>query len=255
MKRLRRIVFSLALVACFVSVILLLNFTAPNPTGRRYSSRMPLSTRQGSANQIGLDGERVLSDDLRLPRNDAPDQLQCLCNKPGYSDPANCRVCIVSVQLTAAYRRPDFVAPAFIAESKNAQNLYYDSRDLQQITDFAMAARALKRPLWVYTRVNTNLDSEFYRIVESTGGGVVPYFTVAGYVDPMDTAASRVAFGSGIAIIVLGLWEFAARRVATPRVPSQPKSRTTQLDRAIDSVETSAKFTKESKERHRDKLD
>ncbi len=189
MKSLRRIILVLAFLAAILSIILLLNFTAPNPTGRRYSSRTPLSTGEGTAGQIGLAGERVLADDLHLPRNDAPDQLQCICNSPTYADLKNCRVCIVSAQLTSPYRRPDFVGRNFIAEAKNAQNLYYDSRDLAQITDFAMAARALNWPLWVYTRVNTNFDPEFLRIVRTTGGDVVPYFTVTGYSDPVDQAA------------------------------------------------------------------
>jgi hypothetical protein len=58
----------IALTAC---VVLLLNFTAPNPTGRRYSSESPLMTGQGSAQQIGLSAERVLARDLGIARNEA----------------------------------------------------------------------------------------------------------------------------------------------------------------------------------------
>ena len=213
-----------------------------------------MSTGQGNANQIGLDGERVLADDLHLPRNDAPDQLQCICNSPGYTDISNCRVCIVSAQLSAPYRRPDFVAPAFIAESKNAQNLFYDSRDLGQITDYTIAARALNRPLWVFTRVNTDVDPEFTRIVGTTGGGVVPYFTVPGYLDPIDQAAKNSLVPSITVIVVAGLWELVARRkpVAYTRTPRRS---TDLLQRATDAVTEAKKFAKDSKDRHKDKLD
>ena len=34
----------------------------------------------------------------------------------------------------------------------------------------------LGRPLWLYVRVNTDVDEKFYQLTESTGAGVVPYF-------------------------------------------------------------------------------
>jgi hypothetical protein len=37
--------------------------------------------------------------------------------------------------------------------------------------------------LWVYTRVNTNIDPELTSTAESTGSGVVLYFTVPDYID------------------------------------------------------------------------
>ncbi|HEX2621081.1 MAG TPA: hypothetical protein VHL11_13060 [Phototrophicaceae bacterium] len=46
MRTLRRLLLGTALIGIIVSVILLLNFTAPNPTGRRYSSAVPVTTRQ-----------------------------------------------------------------------------------------------------------------------------------------------------------------------------------------------------------------
>ncbi len=253
-KRIRRIIFVLALLTAIVSIILLLNFAAPNPTGRRYSSRVPLSTGQGSSGQIGLDGERVLADDLHLPRNDAPDQLQCICNSPTVADLKTCRVCIVSAQLTAPYRRPDFVAPNFIAEAKNAQNLYIDSRDLVQITDYAIAARALNRPLWVFTRVNTNIDPEFLRIVDTTGGGVVQYFTVAGYVDPVDQAARTGLEASSLVTVLIVLWGRIAHWKPAVR-PAIPRSRDDPLQRAMNAVEHTEKFAKDSKQLQRDRLD
>jgi hypothetical protein len=198
----QRIVVPLALVIGILSVVLVLNITAPNPTARRYSSEMPLTMGRASASQIGLDGERILANDLHLPRNDAPDQLQCICSSLTLTDPKNCRACIVAAPIAGVYRRPDFIGPDFIAESKNARNLLYESRDLGEISDYSVAARALQRPLWVFTRINTNIDPEFIRIVRTTGGDVVPYFTIPGYVDPVDQIAKTVLVGSIVVIVV-----------------------------------------------------
>lgn len=254
MRRFRRIILAAVFLTGAISVVLLLNFTASNPTGRRYSSRMPLTTGQGSAAQIGLAGELVLADDLRLPRNDAPDQLQCICNAQANVDSQNCRVCIASAPLSGAYRRPDFVAANFIAESKNAQNLYYDSRDLAQVNDFAMAAKALNRPLWVFTRVNTDLDAEFYQVVSSTGGGIVPYFTVPGYTDPIDRFA-QIGFGLSLAsmiLIVVSRRNGQRQSFAGAPAPRQPADPFTQANRSVNHAEN---FVKDSKDRQKNKLD
>jgi hypothetical protein len=222
---------------------------------------MPLTTGQGQSGAIGLSGERILAKDLHLPPNDSPDQLQCFCNSATHASappPKGCRVCLVSVQLTGPYRRPDFVARAFIAESKNAQNLYYENRDLQEITDYATAARAMNMPLWVFTRVNTNIDSEFTRVVNTTGGGVVPYFTVPGWVDPVNQAARIGLISSALVIAVFSLFGMFLRRglhirpVAAYHRPKNPKD---PLGRAVDSVDNLGNFTKKSKDTIKDKLD
>lgn len=221
MKSLWRILFTVSMGVIVVSVILLLNFTAPNPTGRRYSSEMPVTTGQGNAEQIGLSGERILSRDLGIPRNEEPDFRQCFCNylPPHHSapPPSECRVCIAQVQMTSSYRRPDFIGFNYIAESKNSRNLLYDGREVNQIGDYVLAARAMNKPLWIFIRVNTNIDPEFIRLAESTGGGVVPYFTVPGYVDPVDQAATAGLFigGAGAGLSVIGLtrpWRRFQRR-------------------------------------------
>jgi hypothetical protein len=224
----RRLAMLGALVSAFICIVLLLNFTAPNPTGRRYSSEIPVTTGEGTSQEIGISGERVLAKDLQLPRNENPDQLQCMCNSTNntYRPPLNeCRVCFAFAQLTSEYRRPDFVAPTFIAESKNAQNLFYERRDFTQIGDYAIGARALARPLWVFVRVNTYLDPEFYEIVEATGGGVVHYFTVQGYVDPVDYTAWRALAISVSIVVVMGLFEANAQGIAVFPARPTPKPR------------------------------
>ncbi len=226
MKNFWSVLFVLSVVVVVVSVTLLLNFTAPNPTGRRYSSESPTTTGQGTTEEIGLSGERILSRDLGLPRNDSPDFRQCICSQlpPHYGSPplSECRVCIAQVQLTASFRRPDFIGFDYIAESKNSNNLLYTGREVDQIGDYALAARAMNKPLWIFIRVNTNIDTEFIRLAESTGGGVVPYFTVPGYVDPIDQAATAGLFvgsaGAGLSLIGLTRpWRRFMRRKPTPK--------------------------------------
>ncbi len=164
MRLFRRLALVIALIVAVVCVVLLLNFTAPNPTGRRYSSTSPLTS--GSAQAIGLSAEQILSQDLRTPRNDDPDQRQCFCNNSNRT-PSECNVCVTSDPSISTYRRPDFVSANFIAESKNRQNLLYTYNDqVDQITDYVTEARLLHRPLWLYTRVNTLLAPQFYTLVE-----------------------------------------------------------------------------------------
>ncbi|MCS6835699.1 MAG: hypothetical protein NZ750_06760 [Anaerolineae bacterium] len=237
-----------------IAIILLLNFTAPNPTGRRYSSESPLTSGQGNSREIGLNGERILARDLGVPRNDLPDQRQCFCQDRYRSVPlpSECRVCMVYAVLeSSSHRRPDFVAPSFIAEVKNTQSLLYEQSDtLSQIGDYVISARAANRPLYLYTRVNTRLDPEFYQLVESTGGAVVHYFTVPGWVDPVDEAA-RLALGIGAGMFVLGfimpsrLPRFQRQqRQAKPRRADDPVSRTARKIDAMDDFVTRTKDNK-----------
>ncbi len=66
-KTVRRLLFPLALAGIILCGVLLLNFTASNPTHRRYSSQTPLTTGQGTGAKIGQDAERILSKDLGIP--------------------------------------------------------------------------------------------------------------------------------------------------------------------------------------------
>jgi hypothetical protein len=246
METFRRLSFLVALIVALISIVLLLNFTAPNPTGRRYSSASPQI--DGRAQDIGLSGEQILSQDLHLPRNDDPGQRECICNNPNVT--ANdCRVCIASDPSITTYRRPDFIGANFIAESKNRESLLYTYADqVDQISDYVTAAQVLKRPLWLYTRVDTRLDPEYYRLVESTGGGVIPYFTTPGYVDPVDQTARPILSFALVVIAVTGIWEIGVRRIPPPR----PEDPLTQAKRKTESADD---FVKAAKERARRKID
>jgi hypothetical protein len=187
-KTIRRLLLFLTLAGMILCGVLLLNITASNPTHRRYSSQTPLTTGQGTGVAIGLDAERILAKELGVPQNDRSGQRQCICAS-GAIFKNECNSCLITLAGITGFRRPDFVSSHFIAESKNQQSLLYTNRDFAQIQDYVQAAKALHRPLWVYIRVNTDIDPAYSDLVESTGGGIVRYFTVPGYQDPTDQAA------------------------------------------------------------------
>jgi hypothetical protein len=247
MRRIRRILALLAFVSLVIFLALLLNFTAPNPTGRRYSSQMPLTTGQGRNEDIGGDAERILAVDLRLPNNNDSDQRQCICGASAAAPPRECRSCVVSLPSVQTFRRPDFVAPGFIAESKNRLSLPIGDRELgEQLEDYASAARALGRPLWLYVRVDSEVDPDYISLVEATGGGLVRYFTVPGYVDPVDEAARKGLIGSGAVLAVLSLPEIAA--LLKLRQPATgPRSAHQTARKAAHHVEVLETFTDQRK--------
>ncbi len=261
MKRLRRILFGVALIVLAVSIVLLMNITALNPTHRRYSSEMPLTTGQASGQEIGNSAELILSADLRLPNNNAPDQRQCLCQSTSLANGKDCNICLSVNNMQSAYRIPDFIAPSFIAESKNARNLLYTGREFEQISDYALAAILLNRPLWVYIRINTYVDSDFYRMVESTGGAVVPYFTIPGYVDPVDDTARKSGAASGLLVVGI-VWlewrSFRKRsfRLSAPRLPKpQPRQPADPVTGSARKITHAEDFTTSARDRLRAKID
>jgi hypothetical protein len=257
-KRVVRIIVNVALVVFIISVLLLLNITAPNPTHRRYSSQMPLTTGQGSGKALGDSAEIILAADLHLPNNNAPDQRQCLCKTMTSGNAKACNLCLPVNDLQSDFRVPDFIAPDFMAESKNTQNLLYTGREYDQISDYALAAKLLNRPLWVYMRVDTNVHPKFYEIVHATGGNVIPYFTVPGYVDPVDDAARKAGAASGGILVCFILVRWRSRRVKnddpTPVMIKaySPKNSDTEVERKVTQGED---FAARAKDRLRAKLD
>lgn len=247
---LRRIIFVAALISAAVCIVLLLNITAPNPTGRRYSSQ-PIDLTLRDSQRIGEQGESILSIDLHLLHNAEPN-LQCLCDSrnPNQKTPP-CRACIVDMTLVnpGGYREPDFVGNGFIAESKNQKKfLYSRGDDIQQITDYVNAALALRQPFYLYVRVDTPVGKAFYPLVESTGGAIIPYFAVPGWIDPVDEVARRGLLISGGTLSLVGLSLLLGRRDPRPvtaRIPvivdrpSQPQlpSPIMKANRDIDAME------------------
>ena len=187
------------------------------------------------------------------PDNDDPDQLQCICNDAKTTPlSSQCRVCLVSDASIANYRRPDFVSAKFIAESKNRQSLLYSYQDqADQITDYVTGAKLLGRPLWLFTRVDTALSPEFYPLIESTGGGVVAYFTTPGYVDPVDQIARMGLIAALMVLVVMAIWELGAHSLAahTPRAPRSPKDPIAHVKHKTDHAEDFARKAKEHQQR------
>jgi hypothetical protein len=219
---------------------------------------MPLTTGQGNGKSIGDSAEIILAEDLRLPNNNAADQRQCLCRSMSLANSKDCNLCLPVNDLQSAFRIPDFISPEFIAESKNTQNLLYSGREFDQISDYALAAKLLNRPLWIYIRVDTVVSPDFYEIVHSTGGNVIPYFTVPDYVDPVDDFARKSALVSGVVllgIVYLGqksaAWEI---RVPVIKVGSKPKS-DNPLAETTRKVTHSEKFISDAKARLQAEID
>jgi len=235
----RRLIFSIGLFAFIGCFVLVLNITAPNPTHRRYSSRIPLTTSISNSSQsIGLDGETVLSADLGLPSNNAADQRLCFCRGANLK-PDNCVGCAAYyAALTASFRMPDFISSRVIVESKNRQTLAQDDHDLlNQIGDYSLVAISLHRPLWIYVRVNSEVDPIYEQLAAATQGGLVRYFNVSGYSDPIDQAATVGLVLSGTMVLIIGLWELILyrRRMRVQRASYVALSPVPQLGRPTDN--------------------
>ena len=129
--------------------------------------------------------------------------------------------------------------------------LYSYSDQVDQISDYVTAAKLLGRPLWLYTRVDTLLSSQFYSLVASTGGGVVAYFTTPDYVDPVDSAARSGLIAALVILAILGLWEIRARWKPTQAV-QRPKDPPTPAQDKADHAED---FVKAAKDRAQRKID
>jgi hypothetical protein len=218
-KKVRRVVMVAALIGVIACIVLLLNFTAFNPTHRRYSSDSPRTT-----GDIGTSAEFILSKDLDLPRNDQTGQLVCVCGR-GVST-GRCNSCAVKLPTISTFAVPDFISKKAIVEVKNTKKLYYPA-EFEQLETYAEAAKELKIPLWLYVRVNTDVSREYYTLTKSTGGGVVHYFTYPGYKDPTDRAA---LFGLVICACILVSATFI-------EIPRRGKTRPEIAKRSVDDTE------------------
>lgn len=232
LKLSRRLIILASLVGIAVCIIYLLNFTADNPTGRRYSSS--LVTITGKPGNIGDSGEDVLAKDLKLPNNNRAGQQKCICDHDQVSSPSGCSTCILYGEFPSVdnFERPDFVGKGFIAESKNVAEL----NTYTQLKGYAEAARYKGLKLWVFVRVDTKVDSRYDDLVEGTGGDIVYYFAVPGYEDPTDRR-SKI----GLVFFVPALAGTAALEVRTWRKPRLAHQHQAQkAAAAVDDLEAFA---------------
>ncbi|MCA9914016.1 MAG: hypothetical protein KC496_11730 [Anaerolineae bacterium] len=229
MARIRQIILIAALFLAAFAVVLLLNFTAPNPTGRRYSTEavdLSLDFRQK-----GQQGEQVLAHDLGVPlTNNAGNRTAtCVCNA-GYEPgtPPQCSVCTAYSSNVANYRIPDVTADTYFAESKNVIDLVpINTRDYEQLLEISAVAQEIGYPLWIYVRVNTVVDPAITELAQKSGGDVIYYFAVPGYVDPVDQLAGAMLVICGVVIGVAGMGELLAYR---RRIPARPTDSPSQPD-------------------------
>lgn len=216
-----------------IALILLFNFTAPNPTGRRYSSEIVIT--EGSSSAKGISGETILSQDLGFPRNDI----------------GTSRMCILALNLQPCSNqrgeyRPDFITDRYIIDAKNHVALIPDRnhvRDLEQLTAFAQVAAQTGRSFWVYVRVDTIIDPLFVELTERTGGGVIPYFRVEGWYDPVDQIAQILLI---VSIIAVGVVLILFWLESLPEVPDDPRD-----DQRGGKLDEAERFAKRAKERAR----
>lgn len=239
MRILRRTILFTALIALIICGLLLLNITAPNPTGRRYSSDI-VSYTAGSQ-VIGRQGENALARDLNLPRNEESDQRACVCNLEFAESgtlPGRCDICMTYYEeMTNTSNIPDFVSTRFIAEAKNVIMLNQPS---DQMRAFIFAAQELNLPLWVYVRVNTDIPSVYEELIAATGGGVVYYLRDESYVDPVDRAAQiGILIASGVILLVVGGDMFVTRfrRSNAPETPKPPPQQAAKRQQRADVLQ------------------
>lgn len=241
MVKIRRFVLIVAILAAAVATTLLLNFTAPNPTGRRYSTET-VDLSQNS-NGKGAQGEQILSNDLGTPlTNDHTNNAVCVCNVDfAPRTPSQCSSCITYSEQVANYRIPDVTTDRYFAESKNTWHLSVTSNhDYPQLIEIAQVAREIGYPLWIYVRVDSVVDAAFIDLARHTGGDVIYYFAVPGYTDPVDQFAIALLVVSGTVIVVIGLGELAALR-PHPTLPNDdspdPEHSMKQVNRSVQDTE------------------
>lgn len=264
LKRLRRLSFAPILLLILLSLILLLNITAPNPTLRRYSSQPVIAT--GDSARIGLSGERILSLDLGVPRNDTADTVQCVCNPryEGQAAPTGCDVCVGYSETITNHRRPDFVTDSYIADSKNKRQLLVtDEHDYPQMREISQAALNIGVPFWIYVRVDTRVDDAYLEMTRATGGDVVYYFThnAITYIDPVDRFAINLLIVSLVLLGLLILWEmiwryqvWRSQRIQPDTIVIEPEP-PHPVNRAINKTQSAEDFMRRTEEQKRRDID
>lgn len=200
--------------------------------------------------EVGDSGERVLSKDIGLLRNDAPEGGRiCICASEMVARQSNrCNIAPVVAPISAGCNIPDFVSDDFIAEAKNVALL----QSTDQLRAFILMATEMKRPLWIYVRTDTNVVDELVSRVSETGGGIVWYFRPPGIVDEWAERGKVVAAFSIVTILALVFFPnlpSGPRRPHPVPKPKQPPSS------PIDELERLQKRTRENTQRRIDEED
>ena len=246
--RLRSVLILVSLVLIAGSILLLLDFTAPNPTGRRFSSEM-VDLRLDFAAK-GLQAEHILSRDLGIPRNEDTPRA-CVCRDADIPPQRiACNVCVAYVPALQLNRRPDFLTDHYLIEVKNhGDGLYQSRRDMDELGDYIIAALAMDIPLWVYLRTDLMIPDDLAQQVRSTGGDVLPYLRGPGHVDQVTQVSQVVLIGSSAALLLLLLGvRYKPQEAVVKPVRPQPHS-------PLDDLEAFALRSKEKARREIDQAD
>ncbi len=263
MKKLRSLIFLIATLVIIVCVgLLVTNFDPNNPTQRRYSSERVLSTGEAPSDEIGRSGEDVLEKDLKFTRNDADIPVMVVCNSryEGTVPPAKNTQCFYFSDAIDNYRVPDFVSDNLIAESKNVRDLLItQERNYQQIQAFALTAKDLNRPLYIYVRHDTRVDPEYHALFHDIDGGIVYYFRTNNHIlDQTDVILLLVIISSLFVMVgwmfITKLMLFIMQRRPKPKSPVAISEHKTSR-KARQSVNDYNQFMLDAKDNARRTLD
>jgi len=254
--KLRRITLLVMGLLAVLSTTLLLNFTAPNPTGRRYSSANPVDLAKTIDTSDWRAAEMILERDLGAPFNDTAQTRTCLCNQQNHKTPPNrCNTCALPpVELSQSFALPDFITDEYLADSKYVQRFSSDS----QIEDFLAYAELANYEVWIFVRVDSDFSVQTAQRIAATGGRIVPYFVTAGYVDPIDRAASNVLIISLVVIaVLLGLEAvlYIRRQHESGEPPAQEEDLPDEVEQAKRSTETTEAYMKRIERLSRREID
>lgn len=235
--RRRILIISVILLTVASVVSLLFSTTAPNPTGRWFSSNF-IDT--SLATQIyGQEAEIVLAHDLHLPQNDSPEgERRCFCNVQYQAPPGRCNVCETSSANISSWSIPDFVTDGMIVDSKAVGQFTVD----KQINNFITVAKQTGRQLWIYVRNDTTFSDATRSSIQATGGDIIPYFVVSGFGTWLlaEKAANNILIFAIIIALGLLIWEYIAQQGRKQAPPSDTLP--DEVERAEDSVEETERY-------------
>lgn len=210
------------------------NLSAPNPTGRYFSSQAIDLTQDSKV--FGEQAEAILSQDLGIVQNDSPDGAHiCFCNREVPLPASRCQICeVTSVRTTSL---PDFVTEQVIADSKAVKQFNSSA----QIESFIEAAYLTDRQVWIFVRDDTQISPTILARVQATGGDIVPYFvTGTSLLLLAEQGLNQVILivliiGAGITI-----WQLFRYRQSQINLP--PEQTHNKIDQAQDSIEETEEF-------------
>lgn len=235
----RRILITLLVLLTIVTAFsFLLSETAPNPTGRWFSSGFVDTTQTNYV--FGGQAEVILASDLHLPQNDSSEgERRCFCSRNHETPPGRCNVCETNSASISNWSIPDFVTNRIIIDSKAVAQ--FSSND-EQIRNFIAVAEQTDRELWIFVRKDSTFSEITRQSIQATGGDIVPYFIVGdyAYLAIIDQAANNFIIVALILAVGLLIWEYIALQGRNVSPPSDTLP--DEVERAEDSVEETERY-------------